>query len=168
MLLGTHGRKFTNLSKSFPQTYRKRSPWSPEKFFRKNQKSHERNNIFQRKIVFLDMKLWKHWASLWQRCWKRLAELLKKNYIKNWKNLGYYTSFTDNILPENDPLDAKDAVLTRRLNEFCQSQKVFASEKKMKFQFFDLKFFFLKTFLCEDKSRFLQTCRFFIARRPKK
>ena len=75
---GHMGGSFTNLSKSFPQTYRKRSPWSPEKFFRKNQKRHERNNIFQRKIVFLDMNLWKHWASLWERSWKRLAEILKK------------------------------------------------------------------------------------------
>ena len=76
---GHMGGSFTNLSKNFPQTYRKRSPWSPEKFLRKNQKSHERNNIFQRKIVFPDMNLWKHWASLWQPCWKRLAELLKKS-----------------------------------------------------------------------------------------
>ena len=108
------------------------------------------------------MNHWKHWTSLWQPCWKGLAELFNKNYIKNWKNLGYYTSFTENILPQNDPLDAKDAILTRRLMSFARIKKfLLLKRKSISNVLIPKKIFFLKTFLGEDKSSFLQPFTFY-------
>ena len=151
---------------NLPKTFTMKSG----KLSRKVQKSHEWNNIFQRKIAFFDTKPWKHWASLWQPCWKRLAELLKKKLDQNLKNSWIlYFFHRKNSSPKWSSRCERRSFDKKAEWVLPEPQKFLASDEKTKFYFFsNQKNLLLNTFLWDYKSQFLQPCTNFIPKRPKK